>query len=122
MIDYALTSLQPVAQQPVAPSGLLHAPGQDFVTWLAYALVLTLAACFMPTGLKDSLKALWAPAGAFLRSLCCPWLWGALFAFAVCLCVLEPWLCLWWGLWPMIEIHAQRRRLAFNGFMEPCLT
>ena len=59
---------------------------------------------------------------AWLARLRCPWLWAVLFAFSVCLCVLEPWLCLWWGIWPMLEIQEQRRRLAFKGFMEPYLT
>ena len=103
---------------PIAPTphGLLASP--YWWTWLAYLMVLPLAWCLMPGQLRESAKTLWAPVGRWIARLSAPWLWVSLFALSVCLCVLEPHLCWWWGIWPMIEIREQRRRLAFRGFGE----
>jgi len=79
MIDYALTSLQPVAQQPVAPAGLLHAPGQDIAFLAFFGFVGLMSLCLMPGQLRESAIALFAPVRRFLRSLCCPWLWEGVF-------------------------------------------
>ena len=65
MIDYALTSLQPVAPVTVTHGGLLNASVTDGLGWL----ITLLALCAMPMLTRqgrDSLKALWAPVGSFL--------------------------------------------------------
>ena len=108
---------------PQAHPGLLYAP--DLIWWLYGAIVLTLALFLMPGQLRESIKALYAPLGSFLRSLCCPWLWAGVFvhsflagAYRGCenISLAFLWNLIDWG-------REQLRRLAvFWGFEQPCLT
>jgi membrane protein implicated in regulation of membrane protease activity len=92
-------------------------------TWLAYLLVLPLAYALMPGQLRESVKALWAPVGAFLSRLSVRWLWeGVLFAAYTCfVIVLKP---ITWDNWPQDgdEGYRQPRRLAYMGFDTPIKT
>ena len=72
-----MTSIPPPHAVTVTHGGLLHSP--DLWIWAGYALVALLAAFSMPTGLRESAIALFAPILRFLRSLCCPWLWEGVF-------------------------------------------
>ena len=105
---------------PLPHPGLLYAPVTDWLGWL----ITLLALCAMPLMTRqgrESLKALWAPVGAFLRSLCCPWacfLWTALpgaFLEAVRPVIAPAFLQNSIG-------REQLRRLAFSGYMRPVLT
>jgi hypothetical protein len=117
----ALHSIPAPAIHAQAHAGLLNSP--DLVTWLAYALVLTLAAFCMPTGLRESAKALWAPVGRAVAALCCPWLWEGCFlwsalsgAFLAPLRVCEKIFQMW------REGIEQLVRLAFCGYPEQIVT
>ena len=124
MIDYALTSLQPVAHQPVAPTGLLYTPGQDIAFLAFFGFVALMSLCLMPGQARESIKELWAPVGAFLRSLCCPWLWEGLFIAGSVLCVLRALYgrCQYAYVRCTDAAREQLRRLAFSGYMRPVLT
>ena len=120
MIDYALTSLQPVAQTQAAPAGLLYASTADLLTW-GMALIALAALCLMPGQLRESAKALYRPVGAWIAALCVPCLWTCVL---IPLTVLAPILCLlgaflairavlgsvqelregFWGWWPPLKV------------------
>jgi hypothetical protein len=80
--------------------GLLYAPGLDLWTWLGYAFVLTLALCFMPGQLRESLIELGRPVMAWFARLSVPWLWEALFIAGSVLGLVAP---LRWDNWPEDE-------------------
>ena len=97
--------------------GVLQSP--DWWVWLAYGLVLTLAACFMPTGLRESCRALWEPWERWIASL------SALSA------ILEGFACSFgvvtvWRGWMMPVEDAPKPVegdwLAYPGFDRPVLT
>ena len=62
-----LHSIPPPHVQATVTYGALNSP--DWWIWLAYGLVLTLAACFMPTGLRESCRALWEPWKGWIAGL-----------------------------------------------------
>ena len=106
----------------VSHGGLLNSP--DWWVPLAYGLVLLLALCCVPGQLRESAKALWAPAAAFLRRLYVPWLWEGLFIAGSVLCVLRALYgrCQYAYVRCTDAAREQLRRLAFSGFMRPVLT
>ena len=106
----------------VSHGGWLQSPGWWYP--LAYALIAVLALCCVPSQARESLRALWAPAAAFLRRLYVPRLWAGLFVWsALSGAFLAP---LWAVLWPVKPLNASRveqlRRLAYPGFDRPVLT
>jgi len=117
----ALYSIPPPHAVTVTHGGLLNAP--DLIWWAFYALVALLAALSMPTGLRESAIALFAPIRRFLRALHAPlavgwWGWMVLYVLAP-FRVFEN-IALDF-LWKTIG-REQLRRLAFPGYMEPILT
>ena len=116
---YAIPYAAPVT---VSHGGLLASP--DWWYPLAYGLVLLMALLSVPGQARESAKALWAPAAAFLRRLYVPWLWGRLCSwYALSGAFLAP---LWgfrWDNWPEDDVpDEQKRRLAYPGFDRPVLT
>ena len=126
MIDYALTSLQPVAQTQAAPAGLLYASTADLLTW-GMALIALAALCLMPGQLRESAKALYAPIGAFFAALHAPLAfcvasWMVLYVLAAaemgyfrplfCVCLVFSVISAWpqllregfWGWWPPLKV------------------
>ena len=104
------------APQATVTHGVLQSP--DWWIWLAYLIVLPMAYALMPGQLRESVKALWAPVGAFLSRLSVRWLWEGVFAAYTCfVIVLKP---ITWDNWPQDgdEGYRQPRRLAFRGFGE----
>ena len=115
-----ISSIPYTAPFAPTPHGLLLSP--DWWTWLAYGLVLTLAARFMPTGLRESVKALYAPMGAFLsRCSVLMEVLRILVGFTCCMGLVED---LRWDNWPEDgdEGYRQPRRLAYLGFDTPIKT
>jgi hypothetical protein len=122
MIDYALTSLQPVAPVTVTHGGLLNAPVTDWLTWGIF-LIAFCALPLMSSQFRESAIALFAPIRRFLRALHAPlavgwWGWMVLYVLAP-FRVFEN-IALDF-LWKTIG-REQLRRLAFPGYMEPILT
>ena len=123
MIDYALTSLQPVAPVTVTHGGLLNASVTDGLGWL----ITLLALCAMPMLTRqgrDSLKALWAPVGSFLCRIGGAFLLGGLLTLTFIVAVLTP--ACWregWdegpGDWPKPD---DEDHPADDGLVVPCLT
>ena len=115
----ALRAIPYHAPAETATHGYLQSP--DWWVPLAYGVVALLALCCVPGQMRESIKALWAPVGAFLRRLYVPWLWGGLFvwsafsgAFLAPFRVLESiFRVVWsWG-------RERLRRLAYPGFDRP---
>ena len=78
MTDYAIVSLTPVAPVTVT-HGLLNTPATDICGWIMTALMVVAALCVLPGELRLSIKALWAPVGAFFAAFHAPLavgLWG----------------------------------------------
>ena len=71
----ALRAIPYHAPAETATHGYLQSP--DWWVPLAYGVVALLALCCVPGQMRESIKALWAPVGAFLRRLYVPWLWGS---------------------------------------------
>ena len=113
-----MTSIPPPHAVTVTHGGWLNAP--DLWIWAGYGLVALLAALSMPTGLRESAIALFAPILRFLRALHAPlaagW-WGWMV-----LCFLEPLRVLenivLDFLWKTIG-KEQPVRLGFLGFIPP---
>ena len=107
-----------VPAPPAPHAGLLYSP--DIWNWLAYAVVLAPAAWCMPTGLKDSLRSLWAPVGRWIAALCCPWLWEGCFLWtAVPGAFLEAFWAFWWASEPQDEGEEQLVLKGFPGYLVP---
>ena len=68
------------APHVIVTHGVLQSP--EWWIWLAYLIVLPMAYALMPGQLRESVKALWAPVGAFLSRLSCLWLWGRYFVWS----------------------------------------
>lgn len=117
MTDYALTSLQPTAQQVTVSHGLLNSP--DLLGWLFTAFLIAAGMFIMLPAARESAKALWAPVGRWLAGLSAlSALIEGLCGLTCCLCVLRP---VRWDNFPEDEdgqYREQLRRLAYRGFPE----
>ena len=80
-------------------AGLLYSP--DLWNWLGYAFVLTLALCFMPGQLRESLIELGRPVMAWIARLSVRWMWEGCFIARSVLGLVRPFLC--WDNWPEDE-------------------
>ena len=105
---------------PVAPTphGLLAST--YWWTWLAYLIVLPMAYALMPGQLRESVKALWAPVGAFFAAFHAPLavgLWGW-----VVLGVLRPFRGLLGAVKDLTLVVEQLLRLGYIGYRRPVLT
>jgi hypothetical protein len=79
-------------------AGLLYSP--DLWNWLGYAFVLTLALCFMPGQLRESLIELGRPVMAWIARLSVRWMWEGYFLIWSVLGLVAP---LRWDNWPEDE-------------------
>ena len=114
-----LYSIPPPHAVTTAPHGLLNSP--DLWVWAFYAIVGLAALCLMPTGLRESAKALYAPVGRFLAGLRVTCLWDGLFVWAklsgAFLKHMQP--CKWDN-WPEEDEDTEEQllRMAYRGFPE----
>ena len=108
---------------PAAPvaHGLLNTPATDLCGWLMTALMVVAALCVLPGELRLSIKALWAPVGAFFAAFHAPLAVG-LWGFWVVLGVLRA----FWGLLRAVKdltlVEKQLLRMAYPGYRRPILT
>ena len=113
----ALYSIPWTAPPAPVAHGLLNTPATDLAGFLMTALMVIAAFCILPGELRLSIKALWAPVGAFFASFHAPLavgLWGW-----VVLCVLEA-LTVTEKILTLVE--EQLLRLGYPGYRRPVLT
>ena len=104
---------------PAAPvaHGLLNTPATDLCGWLMTALMVVAALCVLPGELRESIKALWAPVGAFFAAFHAPlavglWCWVVLGVLRGLLRAVKD----------LTLVEEQLVRMAYPGYLRPVLT
>jgi len=120
----ALYSIPSPMMHTPAPEGLFNLPATDLLGW-ALSGLMVLAGLFIGLPqLRQSAKALWAPVGAFLSRLRCPWAWEGLFVWSALSGAFLRLSKMFWDDFPEVVIRAveQLLRLAYPGYDGPILT